>query len=191
MLNAPVKDLVYKLCPHLWNGFSPKRFDARPEELIRYLDQVSRDNRFITSFDAEHFSTFLQWRVAQNLRYKVMAGTPPPPPAANLEDALELSPGLVGHIAYREWPDKFTWESRLAEAMWYFWNRRQTAVVPYGIMPKGEIGVNPGLAPEHYNVFLMSLHSTPPIIRKETKVDVTMTTRLSNAAWTTLRSGSD
>lgn len=144
------KELVFYLCPHLSKNFSLREFKPTLDEVANYI----KDRKIIKDFDKEHMLSYLARRLAfltdsrlfsedrslinwERLRW-------------NFEELTEIFKPLLGHLIHRElrtfgrYPYfYFYFDQHKALEVWNYWNHMNIAIPFNGIIPKGEIGINP------------------------------------------------
>jgi hypothetical protein len=101
---------------------------------------------------------FMQWRLAQTIRYKALGGHQVDP-AGRPGD----NPALAGHIIHRligshpsMQPYLPTYDQSRAEHLWRDWQAHNLAFVENAVLPRGEVGLNPRLSAEQYDCWLLS-----------------------------------
>lgn len=148
LYNANYKNLAYDLCPDLVESFNLANFSPTPDVLSGYIEA-----RPDWGVDAAEMIDY----VAERLAFLVCARLVPDAALVDwrkvewrFERVTEILGPLVGHLIHRLLR-KFN-RSRLAyyfydqsKAMqaWNYWNQNSIAVPFNGIIPKGEIGINP------------------------------------------------
>jgi len=146
--NGNYKTLAFEMRADLANNFDLSKFDPTPEELHAYISTKSK-----WGLNVDQMMLYLEERVAFLVCARLI------PDALDLDwrtmewrfDNLSQTLGpLVGHLVHRLLR-KYK-RSRLAyyfydhtKAMqaWNYWNQNEIAIPFNGIIPKGEVGVNP------------------------------------------------
>lgn len=166
LYNGNYKKMIFDLCPQLLENFKLILFKPDIKEVCAYLKQKSKDGKIISNFVESEFIMFFKWRFAQYARYKLMSkqkiGS-----LSNFNNLIRHNPSLVGHLIHREMrmfdiirPYISRYEKIRAKLIWDEWNK-QKIVFPYNsIVPKGEVGINPGYNNLDYKMYYATLDQT-------------------------------
>lgn len=127
--NRYAKDMVFKLNPELATRFSLSNFKSTPQQIVDYLQTKSSQNKVIRNFNQHLFYGYIKKRFAMFIeRY-----------------FLNDESNLKGHLLFRNFDERHTFEILLAEQLWDEANRLGFNVLSYR-MPKGELGIMPNAA---------------------------------------------
>ncbi len=154
--NWHYKDLMSYLYPHFFSNFSLGTFTPHLNNILMFIQQnkiISSTDMFLNDFYSQLFKLS-----TDVLQFKNNTSLTLPQTFADLPSSLMP---LAGHIIHRElrnfsrYPDfYFYFEQIKALEMWNFWNK-QNVLIPFnGIIPKGEIGLNPAYVENiQYNIY--------------------------------------
>ncbi|RJR24753.1 hypothetical protein C4578_02430 [Candidatus Microgenomates bacterium] len=144
------KEMVFYLCPHLSKNFSLREFKPTLEEVAGYINKKG----IINNFDRNKMLRYLAKRLAFLTNARLFSRD------AKLmnweclrwdfeELSREMKP-LLGHLIHRElrtfgrYPYfYFYYDQYKALEIWNYWNHMNIAIPFNGIIPKGEVGINP------------------------------------------------
>ncbi len=150
--NASYKNIMFDIFPDLLKGTGLGNFKPTLEQLVQYIQK----HKIISKFDEKMFARHLVDRMIYLIQSRLM----------NEENestnwrtfswdfkALEaIASPLLGHLVHRElrnfgrFPDfYFYFDQFKALQAWNYWNQMGIIIPFNGVMPKGEIGVNPAL----------------------------------------------
>lgn len=155
------KDMVYFLCSHLSKHFSLTQFKPSMKEIVSYIHTQG----IFKQFDEEHLKNYLINRLIFLTNARLLGhGTG----LINWEsirwDFDELTvclKPLIGHLIHRElrtfgrYPHFYFYFDQLkALQIWNYWNQLGLVIPFNGIIPKGEVGINPAYPELKYKVYL-------------------------------------
>jgi len=160
--NPTYKKLMYALEPRLKQNFKLSGFQPSINELIKYLE----DKKIFTKFNYAHFKDWL----AKRLLYLSNARLFDKNKQNNVEwrkfhwdfdNLTKFAKPLLGHLIHRElrnfgrYPSfYFYFDQTKALQVWNYWNHMDIEIPFNGVIPKGEIGINPALPNLTYKIFL-------------------------------------
>lgn len=170
------KDLVYALAPELTDGFDLEKFRPAIADVVNMLKMMDRERKLFRAYDEYAFLNFMKWRLAQSVRLKVLGKQRLP------EDVrFESNQALTGHIVHRligevRYMQPYLWEYDMsrAERIWQDWQVNGITFVENAVMPRGEVGVNPLLPADSYEIYRLETDTqTDGVLFKE-KLAVTI-----------------
>ena len=152
--NWNYKELIYRNIPDFKNSFSLGKFAPNWKGLFEEIEK----ERYL-EIPIERFISLVALRarryIAHNslIDYFGFNGFKHPRRSGNAWDALsEQARPLLGHTAHRlvrnvepdAYHDMFRWfEEAKAKSVWNYWNKKGVSFPFNGVIPKGEIGLNP------------------------------------------------
>lgn len=161
LYNAGYKDLMFDIFPDMLRGIGLGFFKPTPKQLIQQIKKA----KLISQFDEKKFVDYLVKRIIFLTKSRLL----------NMGDAnidwytlswdfktLEsIASPLLGHLIHRElrnfgrFPDfYFYFDQFKALQAWNYWNHMGVVMPFNGIMPKGEIGINPAWPDLKYKIYL-------------------------------------
>ena len=158
--NPSYKNLMFKLYPSLAGNFKLNLFKPSFKTLCKYIE----DNRLFKIFNAKQMLKYLcekliflsTARLINNVEKATSWGNL----QWNFDSLLEIAQPLVGHIIHRElrtfdrYPDFYFYFDQIkALQVWNYWNHMDIAIPFSGLIPKGEVGINPAYPNLKYKVF--------------------------------------
>lgn len=159
--NPSYKNLMYSLQPLLKKQYKLSYFKPSLRELIQYVE----GNKLFTKFDAGHMTGYLADRLVFLTNVRLFDLNKKPIDWFNLrwdfENLVESAEPLVGHLIHRElrnfgrYPDfYFYFDQNKALQVWNYWNHMDVVIPFNGVIPKGEVGINPAYPDLKYKVYL-------------------------------------
>ena len=161
LYNPTYKELMYALQPKLKQNFKLSGFQPSAEVLLAYLKQSD----IFTKFDGNQFKDWLARRLVYLTNARLFGN-------ANqgdidwrgfrwdFDNLAEHAKPLVGHLIHRElrnfgrYPSfYFYFDQTKALQAWNYWNHMDIEIPFNGVIPKGEVGINPALPDLAYKVF--------------------------------------
>jgi hypothetical protein len=118
----------------------------------------------------------------------------------NFDNLLELVGPLTGHLLHRElrnfgrYPSLyFYFDQSKALQIWNYWNHMDVTIPFNGIIPKGEVGLNPAYPDLNYQVYLGKVIKKNGITKivKDILLDISIEPRLVDLRYTTMRNKSE
>lgn len=195
--NWHYKNLMFSLYPQLLKGFRLSEFKPTVETLSDYLEK----NQVFKKFDRKHFADYIFGRLVYLINSRLVSEN------TNLVDwcrlkwkfddvADSLGP-LVGHLIHRELrtfgrhPDfYFYYDQYKALQIWNYWNHMGVAIPFNGVIPKGEVGINPAYASLRYKIYKSKARigkDNCTYIEPGKQLDVSMVPRLVDLKYTFMR----
>lgn len=169
--NYYYKQMVFDLVPEMYSGFKLVNFKPKVEDVVQYFIKKAKNKIIFNYFLEDHFLNFFKWRTAQYIRYKIL-DTKKIAPNIGFDVLSKRNPSLLGHILHREirvnkklksCTDLY--DEMRAVTIWKVWNK-SNVLYPYNsIVPKGEIGINPGFPYLDYEIYRAKLN-------KQTKLNL-------------------
>lgn len=189
------KDSVFTLANNSY--FNLKTFQPKIKEIFQYLlDQKCISNlnyKEVENYFFDRISILLYTRlwnhnvVVEDWRKLILT----------FNNLVEFFKPLLGHIIHRElrnfgrYPNFYYYFDQLkALEAWNYWNHANIVVPFNGIMPKGEIGINPAFPDLEFEIHETEVHqkNTDEIfITPKNKIEVQLVPRLIDLKFTTLR----
>lgn len=161
LYNPTYKELMYALRPKLRQNFKLSDFQPTINSVINYLDHKD----VFTKFNKNHFKDWLTKRLIYLTNARLFGNCK----QNNIdwchfhwdfENLAEFAKPLLGHLIHRElrnfgrYPSfYFYFDQTKALQGWNYWNHMDIEIPFNGVMPKGEVGINPALPDLTYKVF--------------------------------------
>lgn len=158
--NEPYKELVYRCKPRLIKNFTLRDFQPRVEETFKQIKRIS----CLRNPNLNLYINFLFDRLVFHTNSKIFSDLSKPliwqDISWNFEKIAGFFKPLVGHLIHRElrsfgrYPDFYFYFDQLkALEIWNYWNHMNIAIPFNGIIPKGEVGINPAYSDLKYKVY--------------------------------------
>jgi len=159
--NAGYKNLMFDLFPDMLRGVGLGFFKRTPRQLVQHI----KKEKLISNFDEKKFIAYITERIIFLTQARLMNETDSRINwyALNWDfKVLEsIASPLLGHLIHRElrnfgrFPDFYFYFDQLkALQAWNYWNHMGVVIPFNGIMPKGEIGINPAWPDLKYKVYV-------------------------------------
>jgi len=191
------KELVFYLCPHLSKNFSLREFKPSLDEVVDYITskKIIRDldkdqmfsfiaSRLVFLTNARLFSEDVKLKNWDKIRW-------------NFDDLVEDMKPLLGHLIHRElrtfgrYPYfYFYFDQHKALEIWNYWNHMNIAIPFNGIIPKGEIGINPAHPTLKYKSFSTKVSKNGDdviYIKKDKELELDIVPKLVDPKFTSMR----
>jgi len=150
--NANYKNIMFDIFPDLLKGVGLGSFKPTPEQLVQYISS----HKLVSNFNKTEFINNLVNRIIYFIQSRLMNDENEAMDWCSFSwdfKSLEnLASPLLGHLVHRElrnfgrFPDfYFYFDQFKALQAWNYWNQMGVIIPFNGVMPKGEIGVNPAL----------------------------------------------
>jgi len=160
--NWGYKELIFKLYPGLATNFNLGQFNPsidQLEERLRILQQ-----RGLANVDIQHLRDYVKERMVFLVCSRLLTAH------VRLQDwhkitwefdeLVNYAGPLLGHLAHRElrnfgrYPDfYFYFDQYKALQIWNYWNHMDIMLPFNGVIPKGELGINPAYPKLRYNIY--------------------------------------
>lgn len=154
------KNLVPNQYPKLPANFSLRQFKPSLNTLIAYL----KNNNIFSKLDVNHLLAYITDRIIFLTNARLLSQESE---LINwnrfrwdFENLSNNATPIVGHIIHRElrsfgrYPNfYFYFDQYKALQIWNYWNHMDIAIPFNGIMPKGEVGINPAYTDLKYKVY--------------------------------------
>jgi hypothetical protein len=199
LYNQTYKELMYALQPELKQNFKLSGFQPSTDELLEYL----KSKRIFVKFDSKQFKDWLTRR----LIYLTNARLFDENNKNNIEwrrfhwdfnNIAEYARPLLGHLIHRElrnfgrYPSfYFYFDQTKALQVWNYWNHMDIEIPFNGVMPKGEVGINPALPHLTYKVFrgkYISDHSGFKYVEPAKELDISIEPKLVDLRYSSMHS---
>ena len=182
----------------LYKQFKLSSFAASSEKIINILHKYTKRNLIFKSFDKSHFVKFVARRLLFMIHSRLTTNHVIKKSASavwSFPDMSEDYAPLIGHLIHRElrsfnrFPDFYYYFDQMkALRVWNYWNNHGVVIPFNGILPKGEVGINPTCIEETK----YSIYRAQPIDKKGTLVidkelDVKVASRLIDLKHTLMR----
>lgn len=159
--NPGYKDLMFGVKPKLLENFTLKDFRPSFDDVYDFIVK----HGFIHNLDKNYLRHYLTERLIFLTNSRLFSDLNAPVAWNTLkwdfENVVEMMKPLVGHLIHRElrsfgrYPDFYFYFDQLkALEAWNYWNQMNIAIPFNGVIPKGEIGINPGHANLKYKIYL-------------------------------------
>lgn len=197
--NRSYKELMYSVQPNLKSNFKLSNFIPTTAQIEEYL--ISK--KVFVDFNEKQFVDHLYNRLLSLVMARLLPGT------ENIEwqnfqwdfDKLaESVDRLIGHLIHRElrnfgrYPSLyFYFDQTKALQIWNYWNHMDVIIPFNGILPKGEIGINPAYPDLNYKIYLgkISKFNNFSYVDKVEQLDISIEPRLVDLGYTTMRNKSE
>ncbi len=158
--NPTYKELMYALQPKLKNNFKISSFQPNIDSVINYIEH----NNIFTNFNSNHFKQYISERLIYWTNTKLLSENSHEVNWYKFQwDFINLShhaSPLLGHLIHRElrnfgrYPSfYFYFDQSKALQVWNYWNHMDISIPFNGVIPKGEIGINPALPDLNYKIY--------------------------------------
>lgn len=158
--NATYKNLMFGVNSSMSDNFKLSSYKPTFKEIISYL----KKNKIFNNLNEEHLLKYIVDRLIflSNARLFNLNDTPINwcKMKWDFESLTEKAEPLVGHIIHRElrtfgrYPDfYFYFDQNKALQVWNYWNHMDIVTPFNGIIPKGEVGINPAFPDLKYKVY--------------------------------------
>lgn len=148
--SSSYKELVFYLFPHLFKNFSLKEFKPALKDVVNYINKKG----IIIDFNKKKMFEYLAERLTFLTNIRLFSEDTKLINWEHLRWNFEELSGdmkpLLGHLIHRElrtfgrYPYfYFYFDQHKALEIWNYWNHMNIAVPFNGIIPKGEVGINP------------------------------------------------
>ncbi|MBP9798226.1 hypothetical protein KBC70_03715 [Candidatus Woesebacteria bacterium] len=196
--NASYKRLVFELFPQLLNNFSLSEFTPSFTDLAKSVNQAN----IISDFSEEHMLDYISRRLIYLIQSRLLARDANKIGIKHIrwkfdELSQHFAP-LMGHLIHRElrsfgrYPHfYFYFDQTKALQIWNYWNSMAVQIPFNGIIPKGEVGINPAVSDSEYRIYSTKVYyredgGTSVKIDKE--LDLELVPRLVDLKFTYMRS---
>lgn len=197
--NAGYKDLMFDLFPELLKGVGLGFFKPTPEQVIQHIGK----KKLISKLDEKKFVDYLVKRIIFLTQARLLDEN-----SGSIDwrafnwdfKTLEsVASPLLGHLVHRElrnfgrFPDfYFYFDQFKALQAWNYWNHMGVVVPFNGIIPKGEVGINPAWPDLKTRVYVGRETKGPVLnsmyIEPEKEIQVKIVPRLVDHRITIMRS---
>lgn len=158
--NAGYKNLMFDLFPEMLTGAGLGFFKPTPQQLIQYIKR----NKLISKFDEKEFIAYITKRIIFLTQSRLLNENDHKIDWYSINwdfKMLELiAAPLLGHLIHRElrnfgrFPDFYFYFDQLkALQIWNYWNHMGVVIPFNGVIPKGEIGINPAWPDLKYKIY--------------------------------------
>lgn len=197
--NAHYKKLMYDLEPGLKGNFKLSSFLPNFERLSSYI----KSNKFISNFDDNNFAEYISRRLLTLVMSKLLSNTESidwKKMNWDFSNLFERVSQLVGHLIHRELRNHgrypsfyFYYDQTKALQIWNYWNHMDVSIPFNGIIPKGEVGINPAHPELNYKVYTTHVENTKGKINieLEKQINISLEPRLVSLRYTTMRNKSE
>ncbi len=160
LYNESYKNLMYDLYPKFTENFKLSGFKPTFEEVVSYILK----NKLFKKFDPEHMRKYVAERLVFLTNARLLNTFQGPVEwnkiIWNFDSILDYASPLAGHLIHRElrtfgrYPSfYFYFDQYKALQVWNYWNHMNIAVPFNGVIPKGEVGINPAAADIKYKIY--------------------------------------
>jgi len=160
--NHSYKKLMYDLLPKLKQNFKLSDFYPSIKKVTTYLEE----GHFFTNFNSNHFKNWLTERLIYLTNARLLDNYNKNQQIDwreinwSFENLAKYTKPLLGHLIHRElrnfgrYPSfYFYFDQTKALQAWNYWNHMDIEIPFNGIIPKGEVGINPALPDLKYKVY--------------------------------------
>ena len=156
------KESIFRLRPNLLCNFNLASFNPNIIELQRVINELEQENLVHIRF--VELLKYLKKRIIFLINSCLLGSSVEPELRSNLtwefDNLSTLFPHLVGHAIDREirQTDQYKnyhnlFDEFKAKSIWNYWNEMHIAIPFNGILPKGEIGINPTYSNLRYKIY--------------------------------------
>ena len=178
--------------------FDLTSFQPKIDEIYKYL----KNKKAIKSLNYKQVEQFFFEKITLLLFTRLWSGDMVVKDwrkiALNFNSLVEYFKPLIGHTIHRElrnfgrYPNFYYYFDQLkALTVWNYWNHSNIAIPFNGIIPKGEIGINPAFPDLNLEFFETDVHAENNdelYVSPKNKINVDFVPRLIDLKFTTLRS---
>lgn len=199
LYNWNYKKLMFSLYPQLLKGFKLSEFKPQLETLTSYLER----HHVFKKLDSKHFADYIHKRMVFLVNSRFFTDTD----NIGIIDWCKLGwefnavvdylGPLIGHLIHRELrtfgrhPDfYFYYDQYKALQIWNYWNHLGIAIPFNGVIPKGEVGINPAYADIKYKIYKSRdkiLDNNCVYIEPGKQLDISIVPRLIDLKYTFMR----
>ena len=155
------KDMVYSLCSYLPKHFSLTQFKPTMKEVTDYL----KNKNIFINFDETHFQNYLVNRLIFLTNARLLNSEIGlidwDEILWDFDELTQYVRPLLGHLIHRElrtfgrYPHFYYYFDQMkALQIWNYWNQLNLVIPFNGIIPKGEVGINPAYPELKYKIYL-------------------------------------
>lgn len=194
--NYLYKNLMYDIHPELLENFKLSEF--RPDK--KSLEKLLKKKKSLRAIDPLAFFDYVRKRIIFWVNAFLLSGEEKVIGWRDLEwKYSSLKPSLkplLGHLIHRElrnfgrYPDfYFYFDQQKALEIWNYWNH-QNILVPFnGLIPKGEVGINPAYSATKCRVFTGDVYNrnNDLFIEKKKELDIKIAPKLVDPRHTFMR----
>lgn len=182
----------------LYKQFKLSSFAASSEKIINILRNYTNKGLIFKSFDEEHFIKFVARRLLFMIHSRLTAGHEIKNSASGVwgfHDMSEDYAPLVGHLIHRElrsfnrFPDFYYYFDQMkALRVWNYWNNHGIVIPFNGILPKGEVGINPTYIEEtKYSIYRAKPIDNEGTLIIDQELDIKVASKLIDLKHTLMR----
>jgi hypothetical protein len=154
------KDFVFHIQPHLLGRFDLGTFQPPLPQIRQAISELTEKKLLVV--DAEDLVKTVRKRIVSLIRTCLLSDSDGHilHPGASFEDVAMAVPHMLGHAVDRAMRNPYygdfhyAFDQLKAEQVWRYWNDNNILLPFNGIMPKGEIGINPASKKYKYRVYL-------------------------------------
>ena len=190
------KDLVYTLHSGLTKNFSLRTFAPPLGDVIKNI----HDTKVIGDFNEQDFVNFVAQRLLFIINARLFSDHEEPMDWSTLrwtflDLSRHMSP-LIGHLLHRElrtfgrYPDFYFYFDQIkALRIWNFWNELGVRVPFNGLIPKGEVGVNPAHTKSEPKIYgsTIELQNDDVYLRLTEQLPIEVASRLVDPRFVSMR----
>ncbi len=182
----------------LYKKFQLSSFAASADKLTAILRKYTDNGLIFKSFNEEHFVRFLAERLVYRVHnYLKIGHTMRDRSLINwsFEGLAEDFSPLLGHLIHRElrsfnrFPDFYYYfDQTKALKVWNYWNNHDIVIPFNGIVPKGEVGINPAYIDNtKYAIYQTKVTDHSGKLEITNKLDMRISSRLIDLKYTLMR----
>lgn len=182
----------------LYKRFKLSSFAASSEKIIAILRRYTDQGLIFKAFDEAHFMKFVARRLLFMIHSRLMTNHTANHSVASIVSLHEVTNDyapLIGHLIHRElrsfnrFPDFYYYFDQVkALRVWNYWNHHGITVPFNGILPKGEIGINPTYIDEtKYSIYHAKSVDDKGTLAIDRELDVRIASRLIELKHTLMR----
>lgn len=198
--SPPYKELVFYLCPHLSKNFSLREFKPALQDVVSYI----KERGIVKDFDENKIFKYLARRLIFLTNARLFSEDSKLIDWERLrwsfeELSTDMRP-LLGHLIHRElrtfgrYPYfYFYFDQSKALEIWNYWNHMNIVIPFNGIIPKGEVGINPAHPYLNYETYSTKLirEDGKMYLDLKKRLDLEIVPKLVDPKFTSMRSKSE
>jgi len=194
LYNPTYKELMYTLCPQLRYNFKLNSFKPRITEIQDQLEY----KKIFKKLNPHHLKKWIMERLAYLTKARLLNNESLDWCAFlwNLEGLAKHVKSMVGHLIHRElrnfnrYPSfYFYFDQTKALQVWNYWNHMDLEVIFNGVIPKGEVGINPALPNLKYRIYKGRKYSANGFwyVEPTEELNIKIEPKLVDLRYTTMR----
>lgn len=187
--NWGYKELMFNLYPGLGKDFDLGRFNPNIPQLAKEIKTIKLEG--VSNVEPDKLFDYIKNRLSFLVNARFFNSKISSPPWDKLkwefDELVDYLGPLLGHLIHRElrnfsrYPDfYFYFDQSKALQIWNYWNNIDVVAPFNGVMPKGELGINPAHTQCNYKIYLGEISDKRGFsyIKKKRQLDLKIIPRL-------------